>query len=188
MIDGTGHLYVNPAVSSLTNYLNVNTGGTVAAILNVINPSVPGSGITLDGQYISFNSGVAGGIVFSDSTEQSTAYNPFAVYFLSEVVHNTNIIISTVSSTSTAYIAGNLQVIDCVSYTGSTMPIVFPTPDADGYYFELVISNGPGSYSVSGVGVDGVTAATIFFEFGSTSYEKGAFRYVESTNTWYQVV
>jgi hypothetical protein len=176
--------------SAVANYLPLS-GGTMTGTMSVINPSVSGSGMSIDGQYLSFNSGETGGIVFPDGSEQSIAYNPYAAYSLNGVTHNSDTLTTTsLSSGSTCYLtaSANLQVVQLVSgsYIG-TMPIVFPTPDADGYYFEIVMINGPGTYSVSGIGIDGSTPATIFFEFGSSSYEKGAFRYLTSTNTWYQV-
>lgn len=197
LIDGTGHLKVDPSLNTLTNYLPL-TGGDVQSHFSVFDPLDASSNIEFNtsggNSYIGFNvpePGGTSGIVFADNTTQSTAYDPFAVYSLNGVVHNIDTLVTTGLTTgNTCYLtaAANTQIVSIATgaYTG-TMPIVFPTPNADGYFFEIVIINGSGSYSVSGLGQDGITPATIFFEFGSSSYEMGGFRYLESTNTWYQV-
>jgi hypothetical protein len=209
-IDSTGHLYVDSTqfltvsaafteyaqISSLSNYLLL-TGGDVQNHLSVFDSSASGHNIEFNsgsgGSFLSFNSPepsvVPGGIIFSDNTTQTTAFVPTAIYNLNGITSNLSTIVSVIpTSGSTVFIAGNCQIVDCstITYTG-TMPLSFLTPTVDGQYIEVAIIDGPGAYSASGLALDGVTPVTVFLNLGTGAYTNGAFRYVDSTKTWYQV-
>lgn len=194
--------------SNLTNYLTTSSASSTYApkaspsFTGTVNSAGPirvtssGTGITpapvikIDGVYIDFavegNGG--GGIVFPDSTVQHTAYSVLDVLCNSDFGGDdaedggdgdTRVI----GSDTNCYminVAGATMVL--------TMPIVFPTPLADGQALELVIISGPGSYTVSGLALDGVTAATIYFDTSNASpYIAQKFRYRDLFKTWFLI-
>jgi hypothetical protein len=205
-IDGTGHLIVDPTqfltvsaafaeyaqLSSLSNYLLLS-GGTMTGDL-AVRDTTSGNNVAINvgvsGAFLQINAGNptgTGGVIFTDSTEQTTAFTHQVLLNLNDWVSNDQTLIWTGTPTSiTLGPDNNCEIIQLSSYP-TTLNVIFPTPANDGQFFELVIIGGSGGYAFSGVGIDGVTAATILNAIGSTAYEKGGFRYKTSTNTWYQV-
>jgi hypothetical protein len=147
------------------------------------------------GAFINFNVGqptLAGGIIFTDSSIQSTAFNPYNTVFNGATANTYQMYYDTDSSDTVILEQGPCTHVINLSTYPSPLNIVFPTPTADGYYIELVITNGgAGGYSFSGKCLDGSSPASVEEDFGTTSYEKGGFRFFgvgESSGTWYQVV
>ena len=192
-VDSTQFLTVSSASSTYAPKSAPTFSGTVNSTgpIRVTNSSIgPAALIKIDGQYINFaiNGNAGGGIVFPDGTTQQTAYLPTSVYSLNGAINNIDTLVSTLSSGNPSLASGeNCIIIDYTTVQSGTLNLNFPQPQADGHAFELVIINGSGTYTASGVALDGVTSASFYLSLGTGVYTKGVFRYVDSTKTWYQV-